>query len=57
MMGAAETDATLSRKLGVSRVQVSRVRRGVNRPSPQLAAKIETITKIPAWDLIKPEQA
>lgn len=52
MARAGESDETLSRKLGVSRVQVSRIRRGICRPSPSTAQKLEAVTDIPAADFI-----
>lgn len=52
MSRAGETDATMSQKLGVSRVQVSRIRRGICKPSPTTAQKLEAITAIPAADFI-----
>lgn len=54
MKTAGETDETVAAKLGVSRVQVSRIRRGVNRPSPTVAEKLQAITGYPAWEFLKP---
>lgn len=48
MSRAHETDETLAEKLGVSRVQVSRVRRRKCRPSLGLAVRLEGLTGIPA---------
>lgn len=48
MTDAKESDETLSKKLGVSRVQVSRLRRKLCKPSPDTAVKLEQITGIPA---------
>ena len=42
-------------KLGVSRVQVSRLRRGKHKPSLKLAVTLESLTGIPAWDWIRPD--
>lgn len=53
---ADEGDDTLAEKVGVSRVQISRIRRNLSRPSPELAAKLEVVTGVPAWDLIKPAE-
>jgi transcriptional regulator with XRE-family HTH domain len=39
-------DADVAAQVGCSRVQVSRIRRGVCRPSPALAMRLETLTKI-----------
>lgn len=51
-------DAALAGRLGVvSRSQVSRIRRGISRPSPELAAQLEAATKIPAWNFLKPNQS
>lgn len=47
-----ETDQSLAPKVGISRVHVSRLRRGVHRPSPDLARKLETVTNIPAATFI-----
>lgn len=52
-----ETDQTLAPKIGTSRVHVSRLRRKIHRPSPELAMKLEAVTGIPAWELLKPDQA
>jgi transcriptional regulator with XRE-family HTH domain len=49
-----ETDETMSGKLGVTRVQVSRLRRDKSKPSPELAVRLEEVTRIPAWDFVKP---
>lgn len=46
------TDEQLAERVGVSRVQVLRLRSGQNRPSPGTAKKIEAVTGIPASDLI-----
>lgn len=48
MEHAGETDETLSPKVGVSRVQISRIRRDKSKPSPATAVKLEAITKLPA---------
>lgn len=50
-----ETDQSLAPKIGVSRVHVSRLRRRVHKPSPELAVRIEQVTGIPAWEFLKPE--
>ena len=51
------TDEQLAAKIGVSRVQVLRLRKGENKPSPQTAKKLEQATGIPAGDFIFGEQA
>lgn len=48
MSRAHETDASLAEKVGVSRVQISRIRRNKCGPSLPLAAKLEVLTGIPA---------
>jgi hypothetical protein len=54
-------DAEMAAKIGinpltgkphVSRVQINRLRRDINRPRPDLARKLEAITSIPAGDFI-----
>lgn len=50
-----ETDETLASKVEVSRVQISRIRRKLSRPSLALAEKLERETGITAWDLISAE--
>lgn len=57
MEAASETDQTLAEKVGVSRVQISRIRRCQSKPSPQLAATLERVTGIPAWEFVRPTQA
>lgn len=57
MTGAGESDETLAGKLGVSRVQVSRIRRRICNPSPAIATKLEALTAIPAIDLLMRERA
>jgi len=52
MTAHGETDETLAAKLGVSRVQASRLRRRRCNPSPETAKKLEDLTKIPALDLM-----
>lgn len=47
-----ETDQTLAPKIGVSRVHVSRLRRGVHKPKPKLAERLEEVTHIPAAKFI-----
>jgi transcriptional regulator with XRE-family HTH domain len=42
------TDSDVAEEVGCSRVQVSRVRRSVCKPSPDLAMKLEKLTGI-AW--------
>lgn len=48
----SETDETLSPKLGVSRVQVSRLRRDCCKPSPRTAQRLEKLTGLPASTFI-----
>lgn len=55
MAEAGETDETLSGKTGVSRVQISRIRRGLSKPSAALAEELSRISGIPAWDFLKPD--
>lgn len=43
-----ETDDTLSNKVGVSRVQISRIRRRRSGVSPETAKRLEAVTSIPA---------
>lgn len=45
-------DAELARRLGRSRSQVTRLRNGSSRPSPETAAALEGVTGIPAWEFI-----
>jgi transcriptional regulator with XRE-family HTH domain len=51
------TDEQLAAKIGVSRVQVLRLRKGENKPSPQTAEKLEIATGIPAGEFIFGERA
>lgn len=53
----SETDQSLAPKIGVSRVHVSRLRRNVHKPSPDLARKLEEVTQIPAAEFIFGEAA
>ena len=52
MSANSETDDSLAAKAEVSRVQINRLRRGVNRPRQDLALRLSSITGIPAGDLI-----
>jgi transcriptional regulator with XRE-family HTH domain len=52
-----ETDQTLAPKVGVSRVHVSRLRRLIHNPSPDLAKKLEEVTAIPAANFIFEDRA
>lgn len=56
MQLALETDATLAGKVGVSRVQIYRIRNGSSKPSPKLAQRLSEITGIAAWDFLRPDQ-
>jgi transcriptional regulator with XRE-family HTH domain len=49
--GLADADVA-SRIEGLSRSQVSRIRRGVSRPSPATAEKLAALTRIPAAKFI-----
>lgn len=52
------TDADVAAKVeGLSRSQVSRIRRGVSRPSPETALKLAKLTKIRPETLIYAERA
>jgi transcriptional regulator with XRE-family HTH domain len=55
MEKTGETDLSLSQKLGISRVQVSRIRRGVNGASKATAQKIHALTGIPWPTFIEPQ--
>ena len=57
MSASGLTDQAVSRKVGVSRVQVLRLRQGINRPSPETAMKLEALTGIPAARFIFGEAA
>jgi transcriptional regulator with XRE-family HTH domain len=48
MAGSGESDETLSKKVGVSRVQMTRLRNGTNKPSRRTALELEKVTGIPA---------
>lgn len=52
---ARETDETVASKVRVSRVQISRIRRGLSKPSPRLASELERVTGIPAWEFVRPQ--
>lgn len=52
MKRASETDQSLAPKLGISRVHVSRLRRVVHNPSPELAERLEQLTGIPKASLV-----
>jgi transcriptional regulator with XRE-family HTH domain len=56
MKARGETDESLAPKLGLSRVQVSRIRRRICNPSPAVATKLESLTEIPAIDLLLRER-
>lgn len=57
MEARGETDATLATKVGVSRVQITRIRNGVSKPSPRVAMELERLTAIPAWEFLRPSEA
>ena len=50
-------DDAVATETGVSRVQISRIRRGLSKPSPELALKLSSMTGIAAWDFVKPDEA
>jgi len=51
-----ETDSSLAAKVGVSRVQVLRIRNGRSKPSPRLANRLEAVTSIAAWEFLRPSE-
>lgn len=51
MRREALRDGDVATRVGVSRVQVLRIRRGQSRPSAWLAVKLSELTGIPAIDL------
>lgn len=55
MKTADVKDEALSQQLGISRVQVLRLRRRLCRPSLKTARKLEEITNIPAAELLMAE--
>lgn len=52
-----ETDATLARKVAVSRVQISRIRRAKSGVSVKTAKALEALTQIPAANFLLGEGA
>lgn len=54
MTANKESDETLAEKLSMSRVQVSRIRRGINGASKATALKLEDLTGIPWHAFIEP---
>jgi transcriptional regulator with XRE-family HTH domain len=56
MDARSETDEALAAKVGVSRVQINRIRRNLSRPSPKLAERLESVTGVPAWDFLRSDQ-
>jgi transcriptional regulator with XRE-family HTH domain len=57
MRAGGFTDEAVSQKVGVSRVQITRIRNGQNRPSRETAMKLEAVTGIPAARFIFGEAA
>jgi transcriptional regulator with XRE-family HTH domain len=57
MAERGETDESMSKKVGVSRVQITRIRNNTSKPSPKVAMELERVTGIPAWDFLRPEAA
>lgn len=57
MAGANKDDEAVSLLVGLSRAQVSRIRRSKSRPSPDAAVKLELVTGIPWHEFIKPAPA
>jgi DNA-binding XRE family transcriptional regulator len=58
MEGRGLTDEEFARVVGVDRTAISRIRRGVNRPSWELAAKIKAVTDgVVTADSFLPEAA
>lgn len=51
------TDEALAAKVGVSRVQITRIRNGVCRPSVKTAQKLAEVTGVPAANFILPDLA
>lgn len=50
-------DEALAAKVGVSRVQILRLRKGDNRPSSKTALRLQEVTGIPAAKFILGEAA
>lgn len=57
MQQNGETDATLARKVAVSRVQISRIRRAKSGVSVKTARALEALTEIPAAKFLLGEGA
>lgn len=49
-----ETDESLAKKLGISRVSVTRIRNGAHGASKDTALKLEAVTGIPWYEFIGP---
>lgn len=56
MKHAGESDASLATKVGVSRVQILRIRKGQSKPSSKLAQALEYYTQIRAWEFLRPDE-
>lgn len=52
MIVKGERDETLAPKLGITRVQMSRIRRSVNGASKRTALELERLTNIPWYEFI-----
>lgn len=54
MDSQGENDLSLAQKVGVSRVQMSRIRRGINGASKTTALELERVTGIAWYTFIEP---
>jgi len=48
------TRAKMAQSLGLTPTSVSRICAGSQRPTPEVAVKLEEITGVAAWEWIKP---
>lgn len=55
MAARSENDHTLAPRVGVSRVQISRIRRGVTGASKPTAMRLQEVTGIPWYRFIDPK--
>lgn len=47
----------VAQALGLSPTSVSRICAGTQKPTPEIAVKLEKLTGTPAWDWVKPTEA
>jgi transcriptional regulator with XRE-family HTH domain len=52
-----KTEKQVAEAVGISQPSISRIKNGQMKPSPKTAEALSRLTKIAAWEFVKPEAA